>query len=121
MTVLALGDSIALGTGHALHAATVARVGASSCAIYGFMPPVEKIDLIALSAGVNDPPGTCIEKIRARLHGKSVIWILPPPVNSARAHIAAVAAKNGDRTISYVPGKDGLHPRSYKEVARQIK
>ena len=119
--IAAIGDSIALGTGHALGAATFARTGASSCAIYRFMPSVASYNLVVLSAGVNDPPGSCIEKIRARLVGKRVIWVLPPPINTARAHIQSVAKINGDRTVSFVPGPDHLHPYSYDEVARAIK
>ena len=116
--MIAIGDSIAVGIGAAAHIETHARVGASSCAILSWSP--ETSEPVIVSAGVNDPPGSCIERIRARLHGP-VIWVLPPPINSARAHIMGVASAHGDHVISYAPGRDGLHPRSYSELAAKIR
>ena len=78
-------------------------------------------DVVVISAGVNDPPGRCLEAIRARAHARRIIWILPAPVNSARAHVVEVACEHGDRTVSYVPGRDHLHPRSYSELARKVR
>lgn len=118
--MLVIGDSIALGTGTALHVETRARVGAPSCEILRKVPG-GRYDVVVISAGVNDPPGRCLEAIRARVHARRIIWILPAPINSARAHIAAVACEHGDRTVSYVPGRDHLHPRSYVELARRVR
>lgn len=117
--MIALGDSIAAGTGAALHVETHARVGASSCAILR-MVPGGSYDVAVISAGVNDPPGRCLEDIRTRMHARRIIWILPAPINSARAHVSAIAAEHGDKTVSYIPGPDHLHPRSYSELARKL-
>ena len=117
--MIVIGDSIAVGTGAVLHMETHARVGAGSCAIMS-MVPGGQYDVAVISAGVNDSPGPCLENIRARLHARRIIWILPAPVNSARSHVAAVAAEHGDGTVSYTPGADHLHPRSYSELAGQI-
>jgi len=61
----AAGDSIAFGTGHALHVATFARERMSSCWILKHEVPlaVGHFDHFAISAGVNDAPGPCLEAI----------------------------------------------------------
>lgn len=118
---LALGDSIAWGAVHlgGLPAISVARVGAPSCEILRAAPR-RHFGRVVISAGVNDAPGRCLEAIRAAIDADVVVFILPPAINSARAHIARVAAAHGDRTVSYEPGPDGLHPRSYPALARAI-
>ena len=116
---LALGDSIALGTGQALNAETIAVKGMGSCAI-DRMVPAKHFDRAVISAGVNDAPGMCVDSILSRVSADEVIVILPPGINSARAHIIQVAKSHHFKTVSYVPGKDGLHPRSYAEVASQV-
>jgi hypothetical protein len=118
---LALVDSIAWGAVHlgGLHATAAARVGAPSCEALRRLPR-RHFDAVVVSAGVNDPPGRCLAALRAALDADVVVFVLPPPINAARAHIAAVAAAHGDRTVSYAPGRDGLHPRSYPALARAI-
>ena len=116
---LALGDSIALGTGQAIHAETVAVKGMGSCAIERMMP-AKHFDRAVISAGVNDAPGLCVDAILARVDADKVIVILPPGINSARKHIEAAAAAHHFKTISFIPGNDGLHPRSYAEVAAKV-
>jgi hypothetical protein len=125
ISTLVVGDSIAVGAGGALHATTYAHKGWSSCAIYAMLTTRQPthVDRVVVSAGVNDPPGECVEAIFrdfAPFAGEIVV-ILPPPINSARAHIAAVAARYGAKTVSYIPGRDHLHPRSYPELARTIR
>lgn len=117
MTTLALGDSIALGLGAALHVATIARVGASSCAILAYTPRAH-FDRVIISAGVNDPPGRCIGAIRARLDAREIVWILP--VNFAAANVLRVAAAHGDRVVAYAPGRDRVHPQSYAALAASV-
>ena len=116
---LALGDSIALGTGRAMHVQTVARVGASSCAIVRFTPRGH-FDRVVISAGVNDAPGRCLSKVLDTVDAEEVVFILPPGINSARAAIGKLARDTGHKTVSYVPGRDGLHPRSYPAVAAAV-
>jgi hypothetical protein len=119
----AAGDSIAFGTGHALHVATFARERMSSCWILKHEVPlaVGHFDHFAISAGVNDAPGPCLEAIINHIDAGQFVLILPPGVNSARAHIASVAAARHIQTVSYVPGRDHLHPRSYPAVAAAIR
>jgi hypothetical protein len=116
---LALGDSLAVGAGQALHVETVARIAASSCAILRSVP-ARHFGVVVISAGTNDPPGGCVEKIRAAVHADLVIWILP--VNGARNHVAVVARAHGDKTVSYAPGPGRLwpHPRSYQPLAAAL-
>jgi len=116
---LALGDSIAFGAGHAMHVQTVAKVGASSCAILGFTPRGH-FDRVVISAGVNDPPGRCIAKVLASVDAGEVVLILPPGINSARAAIGRLAREHGIKTVSYIPGPDGIHPRSYPDLAAAV-
>lgn len=116
---LAVGDSIAVGTGQALHVRTAARVGASSCAILG-LAPGGAFEHVVISAGINDPPGSCIESIRQRYAGAKVVWIVPART-AARAHVIALAAKYGDRSVYYRAGGDNTHPRSYPSVAAAVR
>jgi hypothetical protein len=117
VVTIVIGDSLAVGFGAAAHIETHARVSASSCAIASFAPS-GPADVIVVSAGINDPPGRCLDSLRARLHARRIIWILPAPINSARAHVAAVAAAHGDTTCSYVTGPRSFHPRSYAALVR---
>lgn len=114
----AIGDSLALGTGTALHIATFAHVGASSCAIVAFAPRAS-FDRVVVSAGVNDPPGRCVASLRAAIHARIVVWIAP--VNSARLAVEMAASAYGDRVIFYRPGPDGVHPSSYGALAAQVR
>jgi len=117
---LALGDSLAVGAGQALHVQTIAKVGASSCDIL-FTVPRARFETVIISAGTNDPPGSCIEGIRELVHADKVVWILP--VNGARSHVEAVAAVHGDKTVSYSPasGRAWPHPKSYKPLADAVR
>lgn len=121
---LIVGDSIAKGTGAALGVRTVARESMSSCWIAARTPSFSGAWAV-ISAGINDPPGSCIEAIRARVRALRVVWILPAPINSARAHVKAVAAAHGDRTVSYacVGGcsTTNFHPASYDTLAAEVR
>ena len=77
MTIV-IGDSLAVGFGAAAHIETHARVSASSCVIASFAPS-GSADVIVVSAGINDPPGRCLDSLRARLHARRITWILPGP------------------------------------------
>lgn len=117
-TLTYLGDSIALGAGHAAHMPTWAHVGWGSCKISIEMPFVRGNAVV--SAGVNDE-GKCVAEVRVQILGR-VIWILPPPRYwKARLEIQRVAVENKDVTIEFTPGRDGLHPRSYAEIVHTIR
>lgn len=120
----AIGDSIALGTGRALHVPTYAAVGKGSCDILKFMSR-RHFDHVVISAGINDPPGACVTLIRSEVNADRVTWILPAPINSARKHIALVALLHGDQYVTYdCPGgcsRRSFHPSSYAVVARAVR
>jgi hypothetical protein len=115
------GDSIACGAGHAAGAPTLCKVGAGSCEIAQRVPQ-GLYGWVVVSAGVNDA-GKCVTQVRARIGSVAkVLWIVPPPkYTMARAVILRVGQAHGDRFVTYIPGKDGLHPRSYPELVRAIK
>jgi hypothetical protein len=98
------GDSLALGFGRASHAETHSKVGASSsCAIVKMITRRRYTD-VYVSAGTNDPPGRCLEQIRARIHAKRSYWIVPV-VAGARANVIALALLHGDRVVFYTASK----------------
>lgn len=117
------GDSIALGTAQALGWAHNARVGAPSHEIISKVP-TDMFGALVLSAGSNDPnnPGlrSNLMAMRRKAGGGShVVWI--EPVNPhARAVVDQVARQHHDQVVSFTPGKDHVHPRSYGELARKI-
>jgi len=115
----AIGDSIGLGTGRALHVATFARERMSSCWILRHKMPSGYFDHLVVSAGVNDAPGRCVWAIAARLHAGVVVWIRP--INSAGPTIDQVAKKYGFHVITYRVGRDHLHPASYAAVAKTVR
>jgi len=123
-SALMLGDSIALGTGRVLGVYTVARQSMGSCWVAARVPS-GYFDLAAISAGINDAPGPCLEQIRAKIHARVVVWVLPAPINTARAHVEAVAARFGDATVSYACAgacsRVNFHPGSYAKVAADVR
>lgn len=120
---IALGDSIALGTGHALHLPTVARVGAGSCEIAGWVPRRGGFAHVVLSAGINDS-GRCVAGLRNALRAKRVIWILPAPINGGRAAVSR-AMHPGDGAVNYTCKggctRSNFHPASYAKVASAVR
>ena len=121
---LAYGDSIALGTGSALRVQVSAKVGASSCSIAA-RAPGGHYEHVVISAGINDPPGACLDAIRKAVSAGQVVWVLPAPINSARAHVLAVAQRWGDKTVSYSCAggcsRRSFHPGSYAALAAEVR
>ncbi len=119
---LVLGDSIALGVGRALHEPTIARSGMSSCWVLRHAPR-HFYDRVVLSAGINDGGG-CVAALRARVHAREVIWVLPAPINAGRAAVER-AMRPGDRAVSYACRggctKTNFHPASYPALANAIR
>jgi lysophospholipase L1-like esterase len=90
-----------------------------------------KAKTIVISLGANDHKGVDtdaeLRKIRARIHGSSVVWIMPP-CNvkfcklSVNAIVRSVAVSYGDKMLgtSYLQ-PDKIHPswRGYKELVKR--
>jgi len=126
---LALGDSIAVGAGGALGVRTIAVEGEPSCpnpragrAGIVSMVPSASYGRVVVSAGVNDIPGACVGAIRSKLRASVVVWLVGLSQRHGEAGtVAAVAAAHGDRVVRFQVGPDGVHPRSYPEVAAQVR
>ena len=116
------GDSIAAGVGAQMpQCHTDAKVGTPSADIIHRVP-AGHIGLMIISAGSNDPLnprlGDNLNAMRRRAGG-GVTWIAP--VNPrARSVVDSVAHAHGDRVVTFTPGPDGVHPRSYPELAHAI-
>ncbi len=99
-----------------------ARVGASSAAIVP-MVPTGPVKWLVISAGSNDPTnpklGANLEAMRARARADRVIWVVPIHPTAARA-VRAVAGGHGDAVVTFEPGRDRVHPRSYRALARGV-
>ena len=115
---LALGDSLALGFGRASHMHTSARVGKSSCWIAKRVPR-KHYDFILISAGTNDEPGPCIERVRSEVNATTVEWVLP--VNGARSHVLQVAIAHHDKLLVYTASRSKRvwpHPPRYWNILK---
>jgi hypothetical protein len=117
------GDSIAKGVGTQMPECSVdAKVGTPSADIIHRVP-TGHVGLMIISAGSNDPMNPRLadnlNAMRKRAGG-GVTWIAP--VNPrARGVVEDVAHSHGDRVVTFTPGPDGIHPRSYPELARAIR
>jgi hypothetical protein len=119
-----LGDSIALGTGHALGIPTTARSGAGSCKIMSWVTR-RHFDHVVLSAGINDN-GKCVAALRARIHAEHVIEIIPADINHAAFAVWNSVKVYGDKYVVYeCPGarctRKNFHPASYQELAAAVR
>jgi lysozyme family protein len=125
--MIILGDSIAEGLGQQFPGArTYARVGASTRAILAMIPDQFPVGVpVIISAGSNDlRDSPALEAaLRALRSGippaLPVIWILP--ANEARPAVERVAEIRGDTTVAFTPGRDGIHPRSYRALADDVR
>jgi hypothetical protein len=118
-----MGDSIALGTGHAMRVSTYAVTGIGSCAFVSHIP-VASYENVGISIGINDG-GACVAMVRAKVHAKRVVWILPAAINPGRGIVATVAADYHDGTIGYACkggcSKVNFHPANYATVAKAMR
>lgn len=110
MLCLLAGDSIALGLHSYLECTVNARVEEHVPAIVNRISPAP---FVIISAGSNDDcrPNLYINLIKVReAAGKSkVIWIAPADA-CRRNSVQSIATKYGDIVISFVPGRDKVHP-----------
>lgn len=122
MSCLIIGDSIAVGVAQQFPACYVrAHVGWPSGRIARV--PGGSFSWAVISAGSNDPANRALksnlEAIRAHVSAR-VVWVAP--VNGLAAlTMSAVAAERGDSVVSFSPGADRLHPRSYRALAASIR
>jgi hypothetical protein len=121
---VAVGDSIAVGVGHAMHCTINAKVGASSSYIANHTIASSK-DVAVISAGSNDPDNpklsNNLKTIRSKLKTGRVIWILPYN-RKAAAVVLSVAKLYGDSYIDLgeFKTKDSVHPQNYKAVVKKM-
>ena len=130
---MVVGDSIGVGIGMALKGvcSTSAKVGISSSAVADRVRAGGHWTVASL--GINDfPRGIhpaqraqsemrvrgALASISARA-GDRLLLVLP--ANGARALVQSWAASNGVRTVSFAPGPDGIHPRNYAVLGREIR
>ena len=96
-----------------------AKVGISSAAVIARTPDAY-YDLEIISTGSNDPTNSRLsanlEVIRSRVHAGRVVWVRP--VNSrAASAVQRVALSHRDDVAKVVPGRDNVHPKSYRVLA----
>jgi hypothetical protein len=116
---IAIGDSIAVGTGKALSCEVRAHVGWPSSKIINLANGA-KAELCIISAGSNDPNNPKLllnlKTIRGKIDCVKVVWILP--VNPKASSTVRKAAA-GDKVVSFTPGKDNVHPKNYNVLAKK--
>jgi hypothetical protein len=116
-----IGDSIAVGVGHVIEEClTDAKGGIPSIDVIARVHPV---DVLFVSAGSNDPRNPELEgnlkTIRAKASA-TVVWI-EPVAPTAAAAVKRVAAAHDDPVVQFEPGSDGVHPKSYDELAMALR
>lgn len=117
---VAIGDSIAVGVGQAMHCTVRAHVGWSSSKIINLTNGV-KSELCVISAGSNDPNNPKLllnlKTIRGKIDCVKVIWI--QPINKKAASAVRNAKRGGDSVVTFSPSKDNVHPKSYSALAKK--
>lgn len=119
-----VGDSIALGIAllnPQCHANAV--VGRSPATIAFVVPPSEFYKYGIISAGSNDPRNPNMRaqlyRIRQNLNAEKVVWIAPM-YDVSRIQVRLVASIFHDKVVYFTPDKDGVHPKSYKTLNKDI-
>lgn len=117
---VAVGDSIAVGTGQAMGCEVRAHVGWSSSKIVNLANGV-KAELCVISAGSNDPNNPKLllnlKTIRGKIDCVKVVWI--QPINKKAATAVRNAKRNGDSLVTFSPSKDNVHPKNYNALAKK--
>ena len=116
-----IGDSIAVGLAP-ICAEVRAQVSAPSSKIINIAPGVYH-KLCIISAGTNDPTNPKLmdnlKHIRNQTQCTWYVWV-EPVNNIAASQVVVVANLHHDKTISFTPGPDGVHPYSYQQLAGRI-
>ena len=119
-----LGDSIAVGIGSVSpQCQTIAKVGINSKNFVVSHRYIPKAKTTIISLGSNDGNADFskyLRELRKKSSGK-VIWILSANNDKARQIALNIARQNGDSVVylSSFATADGVHPKSYKSVARK--
>lgn len=124
-----IGDSIAVGLKQHLPCVLEAKVGRSSHHQAVIIKPIIAGTVI-ISLGSNDVGDSLAIKslirhlrvVRRNIDADKVIWVLPYH-NQPHEAIRRVAAENGDGLLDLINFRtnDGVHPRSYREVANELR
>jgi hypothetical protein len=129
---MVVGDSIGVGIGAALKGVcqSSAKVGISSLAVAERVRAGSHWTIASL--GSNDFPRSIGAAQRSQSEarvrnalasasakaGDHLILVLP--ANGARGIVQNWASLKGVRTVSFSPGPDGIHPRNYAALGREI-
>ena len=122
---LVLGDSIAVGVGSASpQCQTIAKVGINSKNFVVSRKHIPHANTTVISLGSNDGNADFskyLKQLRAKVSGK-VIWILSNNNTKARKIALNIARQNGDSVVylSSFATADGVHPKSYRSIAKKI-
>lgn len=124
-----LGDSIAVGLRPHMPCILQAQVGRDSHHQSVIIRNITA-KLVIVSLGSNDVGDPMLMKnqlrhlriVRRNIDAEKVIWVLPYH-NQGHENIRRVAAENGDGLLDLINFRtnDGVHPRSYKEVASELR
>jgi hypothetical protein len=122
MSCFIFGDSIAVGLAAVLGCASNAQVGLPSSAIVQ-RAPFAYYDLVVISAGTNDPFNARLPRnltmMREYVRAGHVVWIRPVK-SQAAAVVERTASRYGDAVVGFIPGRDGVHPKSYHGLAASV-
>ena len=122
---LVLGDSIAVGVGSVSpQCQTIAKVGINSKNFVVSRKHIPHANTTVISLGSNDGNADFskyLKQLRAKVSGK-VIWILSNNNTKARKIALNIARQNGDSVVylSSFATADGVHPKSYRSIAKKI-
>jgi len=128
---LLIGDSTIVGSAGELQrligrdCVVSAKVGASTAAIGGWSQASARYGVAFIGAGSNDADSPALrqrlERLRANVNAARVVW-LAPYNRRARGLVEQVATQSGDATVPLASfaSPDGIHPASYKQVARAL-
>jgi len=112
-----VGDSIALGVGLIMRECLAdAKSGIPSADVIARVHPA---DVLFVSAGSNDPTNPQLEDNLSAIRAKAsaaVVWI-EPLSRPVAAVVRRVADSHNDAVVQFEPSSDGVHPRSYNDLA----
>jgi lysophospholipase L1-like esterase len=135
---LILGDSIAVGTQMFAKQCQLVGKGGINTWQWNKMYPAADLTagVVIISLGTNDHKHIKtrdeLEKMRARVNGKRVFWVLPAgnlkasevPIEQIQGIVKDIAAKNGDTVLPITSLQaDKIHPSwaGYKDIVEKTK